>query len=73
MQASTNKGSFSLAQQKTDVSHAECGKAREWEMELQTQGKSITSTPQIQWDNSCTLYECITFKNSSSRLKMFIF
>ena len=56
MQASTNKGSFSLAQQKTDVSHAECGKARDWEMELQTQGKNITSTPQIQWDNSCTLW-----------------
>ena len=55
MQASTNKGSFSLAQQKTDVSHAECGKARDWEMELQTQGKNITSIPQIQWDNSCTL------------------
>ena len=63
MQASTNEGSFSLAQQKTDVSHAECRNAREWEIDLQTQDKSLLRAHLRFNGITLALYECITFKN----------
>ena len=63
MQASTNEGSSSLAQLKTDVSHAECRNAREWEIELKTQGKSLLRAHLRFNGITLTLYECITFKN----------
>lgn len=48
---------------KTDVSHAECRNAREWEIELQTQGKSLLRAHLRFNGITLALYKCITFKN----------